>query len=225
MIRPLSAALLFATFAAQAQTDVVVQQPPPLPGVYGGGTMLECPQPQYPREALRYELEGSTQVALLIGDDGKAHGKRVVKSSGWKMLDSASMDFLSACSFSPITRDGKPAGAHWKTFQYVWTLQGSREKPATPPAIQRENCAAADRIAIVASPRDGSGILLRFLTNAQGEAFGVKLEGSSGNDAVDAEAIRALTACRFTPSLRDGKPGPGNAFARYQAGSAFPPSN
>jgi TonB family protein len=224
MIQRLPAALLFTAFAAQAQTTVV-QEPPPLPGVYGGGAMLECPQPQYPREALRYELEGRTQVALLIGDDGKAHGKRVVKSSGWKLLDNASVDFLSACRFSPVTRDGKPAGAHWKTLEYVWTLRGSGEQAAAPPAIQRENCPAADRIAIVASPRDGSGIQLRFLTNAQGEAFGVKLEGSSGDSAVDAEAIRALSACRFTPSLRDGKPGPGNAFARYQTGSATPPSN
>lgn len=209
-------AVLAATAAYAHGDEIVVQQPPPLPGVYAGGVMLECPKANYPAEARRYELQGRTVVELLIDNDGKARGKRVLSSSGWKILDDATLSTMEACRFSPITRDGRPAGAHWKKYAYVWSLNDNHER-ASHPILQRESCAGADRLVLTDSPfGGGSGALLRFLTTAEGKAFGIKVEKSSGDVAVDDEAVRLLQTCKFTPSMADGKSGPGNAFARYR---------
>lgn len=212
-------ATVLASSAALAQT-------PRAPGVYRGGQIQECPPPGYPREALRYELQGKTQIEILIGEDGKPQDKRVVKSSGWAMLDDATLDFFSACRFTPVTVDGKAAGAQWQPMVYVWALSDDEDGAASPPAMQRESCPAADRITMVTDALSGDGMLLRFLTSPQGNVFGVKIENSSGDAATDAQAIRALEVCQFAPSLRNGKPAPGNAFARYrltpQTGSERP---
>lgn len=209
-------ALFLATAVQAAPDEIVVQQPPPLRGTYAGGEAMECPSAVYPAEARRYELEGKTVVELLIDNDGKAHGKRVLSSSGWKILDEATLSTMEACRFSPVTRDGRPAGAHWKKFAYVWALEDPKGKRPTRPILLPESCAGAARLILTDGPSSGTGVLLRFLTSSQGEAFGIKVEKSSGDSAIDDEARRALQACKFAPSQYDGKPGPGNAFARYQ---------
>ena len=117
LLMPLLA--LFISAAAHAQAnEIVVQQPPPLRGNYTGGTPINCPPPAWPREALRYELEGTTTAEVLIGDDGKAHGQRVYESSGWDLLDDATLSMMAACRFTPIPRDGQPAGAHWSKVAF-----------------------------------------------------------------------------------------------------------
>ncbi|MGZ8341187.1 MAG: TonB family protein [Telluria sp.] len=214
-------ALIAAAVAVHARNDeVVVQAPPPLAPTYGGGVPIDCQPPAYPREALRYELEGKTTVELLIGVDGQVHGKRIFTSSGWKLLDEAALASLSACRYSPVTRDGRPAGAHWKRMAFMWTLQDHEGKRSSRPVLLRESCVAADRLALIENPLDTSGVLLRFLTSPQGSAFGIKIERGSGTPAIDSDAVKALESCRFTPSQVDGKPGPGNAFAVYKLDAA-----
>ena len=220
MNRKHSFALLMTLLAAQAvyaqSSEIVVQQPPPLPGVYAGGVALDCEPPAYPMEAQRYELEGETIVELLIGDDGRAHGKRIAKSSGWQILDETTLSAMAACRFSPVTRNGKPAGAHWQKFSFVWVLENDGSPRGTPPVLLRESCKGADQLELINAPRVVEPVLLRFLTSAEGVAFGIKIEKGSGDAGIDEEAVSLLQSCKFSPSMWNGKPGPGNAIARFQ---------
>ena len=52
--------------------------------------LFNCPQPAYPKGALRAEQTGSVTVEFLLGDDGKVAQTRVAQSSGYALLDEAS---------------------------------------------------------------------------------------------------------------------------------------
>jgi protein TonB len=200
--------------------EIVVQQPPPLPGIYGGGNAVSCPKPVWPREALRYELEGTTTAEVLIGDDGKPYGQRVYKSSGWDILDDATLTMMAACRFSPVTRNGHPAGAHWSKVAFKWTLEQEGDRAVPRPVLIRESCPDAERLVLVDNPADGRGVLLRFLVSPSGQPFGVKAVQDGSSAALQEQAVRKLESCKFLPSVNKGLPVPGNAFARYQADPA-----
>lgn len=211
--------LLASSIPAVVQSqdkEIVVQQPPPLPGIYGGGMPVSCPKPVWPLEALRYELEGITTAEVLIGGDGKPYGQRVYKSSGWEILDDATLAMMAACRFSPITRNGTPAGALWSQVAFKWTLEQDGARAISRPVLIRESCPNAAGLVLVDSPADGSGVLLRFLVSPKGEPFGVKTIKDGSSAALHEEAIRQLERCKFVPSVNKGLPVPGNAFARYQ---------
>ncbi|MFD2367115.1 energy transducer TonB [Pseudoduganella sp. GCM10020061] len=205
-----------AAFAYANSDDLVARHPPPMQGELAGGIPRNCAGPAYPAEARRYELEGKTVIELLIGEDGRVHDKRVLASSGWALLDDATLGAMSACRFTPMTRDGKLAGATWKKMAFSWALEDGGNTPGTRPEIVPESCAAAGRLVLTEGPAGGQGVLLRFLITPAGTAFGIKAERGSHDDAARAEAVRAVESCKFTPSLYRGLPGPGHAFARYQ---------
>ncbi|MYM27409.1 TonB family protein [Duganella sp. CY15W] len=209
---------LFIPAAVHAQNqEIVVQQPPPLPGKYAGGTPVSCPQPAWPREALRYELEGTTTTEVLVGDDGKPYGQRVYKSSGWDILDEATLSMMASCRFIPITRDGQPVGAHWSKVAFKWTLEQEGNPSVSRPVLIRESCAGAEGLVLVDNPASGRGVLLRFLVSPEGKPFGIKVVKDGTSTELQEAAVRKLESCKFLPSVNRGAPVPGNAFARYQA--------
>lgn len=203
---------LIAALAISARPDkVAVQQPPAL----AGGAPLDCEPPAYPTEARRYELEGRTIVELLVGEDGSVQEKRVFASSGWTLLDEATLAAMGACRYAPSAKDGNGAGPHWTKVAFVWTLQDRNGKRPSPPVLLPESCPEANRLALVQAPRTDGVVMMRFLTTPLGGPFGIKIEKGSGDAATDRQAVKALGNCRFTPSMSDGVPRAGNAFATY----------
>ncbi len=83
-----------------------------------------CEKPAYPRASLRAEETGVVTLEFLIGVDGRVVESKVVKSSGFKALDSAARAGLSLCKFKPGSVDGKPEQS-WTKMQYVWKLEDS----------------------------------------------------------------------------------------------------
>lgn len=210
--------LIGVTLQVHAE-EVVVRQPPPLPGVYAGGNASDCRAPEYPYEARAYQLEGQTIVEMLIGDQGKVFGKRVAVSSGWKTLDDAALGAMASCRFTPITRDGK-VGTYWKKYAYQWKLDDfAPGKRASRPILIAKSCENEDRLQLIESPRGVDGVILRFLTSDQGDVGGIKVERSSGNASVDDVAVKTLQGCKLIPSQLDGKPVYGTAVARYEVGN------
>lgn len=112
-------ALLAATLPAAAADDLK-PAPKATPAVADFNT---CEKPVWPREALRREQQGAVTLSFLIAEDGAVGDSRVIKSSGYPLLDDAARDGIAKCRFKPSTLDGKPVAA-WMKMQYRWTLEG-----------------------------------------------------------------------------------------------------
>jgi len=83
--------------------------------------MTTCDKPDYPRNSLRNEEQGTTRIQFLIGLDGRVADSKIEKSSGFRALDAAAKNALSLCKFKPGTVDGKPQQS--STYvDYVWKL-------------------------------------------------------------------------------------------------------
>lgn len=80
-----------------------------------------CALPDYPARAAREGISGTTQLALLVGIDGRVTASRIEHSSGSRELDRAAVNALSLCRFKPATSNGVPE-AGWAQLAYVWTL-------------------------------------------------------------------------------------------------------
>ncbi|MCE3604341.1 TonB family protein [Massilia sp. P8910] len=123
---------------------VDVQAPPALsakpvkPAIKPGS----CAKPVFPKAALRSMQEGTVTLSFLIGTSGAVQDAKIVKSSGFHLLDLAAIDGIRRCVFNPTMVDGK-AEQSWMQMQYVWTLDGpSATEAAVPLATVR---AAAQR--------------------------------------------------------------------------------
>jgi TonB family protein len=81
-----------------------------------------CPPPEYPKSSLRNEETGATALEFKLASDGRVTDARVLRSSGFRNLDAASMAALGRCQFMPKSIDGEPV-ATISYQQFVWTLE------------------------------------------------------------------------------------------------------
>jgi TonB family protein len=202
----LSAALLLslASAGSWAQNGGALSQP----------TALGCDQPAWDREARRYELEGETVLSFDLDDEGRPANARVLRSSGWTLLDAMSLRAIGTCRYAP-PRDPATKRSGLKTA-FVWTLDESTTRE-TPARFVEGSCPESDRFAgfrpLSGDVRRSEGLLVRFLVDPQGAPFGIKFEGDTQR-TTQAAAEAYLAACRFTPSYWKSKAYPGNLFGR-----------
>jgi protein TonB len=101
----------------EAPKAAVAAPAPPVPSIVN---LNDC-KPDYPRASILAEETGVTRVQFEIGADGQLVGATVVKSSGFKNLDKATVNGLSRCKFKPAYKDGKPVQSSF-TAEYAWKL-------------------------------------------------------------------------------------------------------
>lgn len=94
--------------------------------------LKSCAKPEWPRESLRFEQQGSVTLAYLIGLDGSVLDSKVEKSSGYPLLDLAAQDGIAKCKFTPPNSVGRSEPT-WTRMQYVWKLE-ERKTPAQQQA-------------------------------------------------------------------------------------------
>lgn len=58
-----------------------------------------CDQPKYPPLSQRFREEGTVVLTLNVGADGVLSNASIGKSSGYKRLDIAALEFISTCRF------------------------------------------------------------------------------------------------------------------------------
>ncbi|MDO3655901.1 TonB family protein [Acinetobacter genomosp. 15BJ] len=80
-----------------------------------------CQKPEYPREALMNEEEGTVRIRVLVDGSGKVIDSKVKKSSGSKSLDKAAVKAYSLCTFKPAMKDGVPQ-QEWYEIEYPFTI-------------------------------------------------------------------------------------------------------
>ena len=81
-----------------------------------------CAKPHYPKDSLAAKHEGEATLAFLVNASGAVLEAKVEKSSGHVPLDTAAMDALKLCKFTPAMKDGK-AVQEWANVRYDWTLK------------------------------------------------------------------------------------------------------
>ena len=154
-----------------------------------------CAGPEYPREARRYELEGITTLRFHLAPDGRVTDAQVARSSGWKLLDDASIRTVQACVFTP--EQAARADGAALPVKYVWSLEGNRVRPHLVPG----SCPASSRFAAFRdydnAPSGADGVKVRLLVSALGQPRGVKTEDANlALGAADA-LVKWVESCRF----------------------------
>lgn len=159
-------------------------------------TPASCAQPQWPAEARRYEITGTTVITFGIGQDGKVRNPAVSKGSGWRILDEAAVAGITQCVFQPglkVARDGAVF-----PLQYEWRFS---DAPALRPLLVRGSCQPSAQFAGFRDadqrPSGVDGILLRFLLDDNGAPQRVVAEPGGQPPALVAQAVAYLQSCRF----------------------------
>jgi TonB family protein len=154
-----------------------------------------CAGPQYPREALRYELEGITTLRYHLAPDGRVTDVEVARPSGWKLLDDAAIRTIQACAYTPE----QAARAHGAALpvKYDWSLEGNRIRPHLVPG----SCAASSRFAAWRdfdnAPSGPDGVKVRLLVDGAGQPRGVKPEGAALATETAEALVKYVESCRF----------------------------
>lgn len=174
---------------------------------------LDC-KPEYPREALRHELSGAVLVNVLIDIDGQLLEKRTLKSAGWKTLDDAVSNAISACRIWPTMNDGNPT-REWGKIRYLWSLEGKPVKPEYE--LIAGSCLASEKFSLAPADETKLSIRLALTLNGDGQASKATIidRSSSNNIDIDLAAIKLAETCKFKQANPDEKPTSKIAYVRY----------
>jgi protein TonB len=70
--------------------------------------LIEGNPPRYPVESRRKKEQGTVQLRLLIGVDGRVVQVSIAQSSGFERLDQAALQAAKSWRWQPMLRDGQP---------------------------------------------------------------------------------------------------------------------
>jgi TonB family protein len=163
---------------------------------------VRCGPIEYPLEGVRYGLEGTAQIEYSFAADGSTKEVTVKRSSGWRILDDASIDVVTSCKAAMNVSD--TAARH--VTDYRWSLNA----PASRQRLVPNSCAPSDRFAgfmakdLTKSGADG--ILVRALVRATGEPHYVRAERGTVAAELANAAVTYLRTCKFV--LPPGEEGP-----------------
>jgi len=88
----------------------------------------------------------------------------------------------------------------------ILAATGSFAFAADMPAVfDAKNCKAEYPKAALMNEEQGT-VSMMFLVSAEGRVIESKLDKTSGFKSLDKAAISAVTACKFKPGSKDGKP-------------------
>ncbi|MRW87172.1 TonB family protein [Pseudoduganella sp. FT26W] len=175
-----------------------------------------CVKPEWPKESLRHEEQGTVQLAFLIGTDGSVRESRVERSTGHPLLDQAAQDSLARCKFKPGTENGQPVET-WTRMQYVWKIDGPSQKQMEVDLAQaragaeRNEPEAAYKLGLIylngnGVPRD-QDLARSWLEKAanQGSAGAQETLGLMASPRTGTAGDPALAAVWFRKAAEQGK--------------------
>lgn len=93
---------------------------------FSGTALAACSKPEYPRQSVRLNEQGVTELAFLIRPDGTVERSIIRVSTGFPDLDRAAQEALAKCVFKPATVKGEPVQA-WQPVIYSWSIVGDAD--------------------------------------------------------------------------------------------------
>lgn len=176
--------------------------------------------PEYPRDALRHELQGVTRLLVSFSNKGRIEDVNVVKSSGHAQLDDAVKNQLlsGTCTSTPGTLNGKPQASK-TAVEYYWKLDESPVKSAQSKEnlpVSSKTLASLDFAKSGCSPeypkvslrnQEQGTTALALKVNEVGAIDDVKIAASSGFRGLDEAVAKKLRSgtCMASPAQIDGK--------------------
>lgn len=80
---------------------------------------VNCSGPNYPKSWIEDEVQGTVSLAVLVGEDGSVKEAKLLESSGYRVLDKASLRASSTCKFGAASNYGDSASG-WTNLQFKW---------------------------------------------------------------------------------------------------------
>jgi TonB family protein len=78
-----------------------------------------CGAPAYHHDWESDEESGEVLLSFLVGEDGKVISVKMLESSGFPELDSASVRAIKRCTFKSSTTNDK----NWESVRFYWVLK------------------------------------------------------------------------------------------------------
>lgn len=109
--------------AGGARPRFFVQWKNDLPGLTRRPSVSEETEPpDYPEVAVREEFAGVTTLETCVTLEGRLADIRVVRSSGFEVLDTATLDWALTAKFLPAEINGEPFAVCGYRFDHVWQV-------------------------------------------------------------------------------------------------------
>lgn len=157
-----------------------------------------CKVPEYPREAVRFGMQGKTVLKLSIDETGKISAFQLLRSSGWKMLDIMVMQAISGCQVIPP--------GHWmpseRPIAYLWKLDQNYTNTAE---LDPNSCKPSETLRIANDKDQEVGIVVGIYASDTGKVLDAKVQWGSDDAQLDQESLRIARSCEFMPAEYRGK--------------------
>ena len=179
----------------------------------GGGvtqpSILHKVEPTYAEEARKAKLQGTVELKVVVGADGKPRDIQVAKSLGLG-LDEKAIDAVTAWVFQPATKAGQPVNVYASigvTFHFTGTPLTWHLNRATFQAPEGASRPLVEKIHAPQIARDAADATatVRFEVNEKGTATNFKVEKAS-DEGWARDVTEALREWKFTPARKDGAP-------------------
>lgn len=157
-----------------------------------------CAAPQFPPEAVRYEMQGTARFELTVGPDGGALNPVLSHSSGYALLDQTSLKLLASCKF-----DARHAGTVAHLIDVPWRLAPGEVAPQ-PALLDIASCTRYKLFRVVERDTPGRNMSVRIQVWPDGRQYSPRIETSSGDEDADRVALKMVESCSVTPGARDG---------------------
>jgi len=154
-----------------------------------------CKNAEYPRFALRNELQGKTEIDVVTDSEGYVIIAEVVRSSGWRLLDETVLINVMGCKIF----DNPGMAKVYVKGAFVWRLEGPPEKPAE---ILKNTCSQSELVSLAKDHEPGRGIVVSVWLNKEGEIQKTNLEWLV-EPKLNQESIKFVRSCKFKPASNE----------------------
>jgi TonB family protein len=158
----------------------------------------DCAIPAYPDAAIRFGMQGSTVLNLMIDDSGKINAFQLIRSSGWKFLDHTVMQAIIGCQVLPV--------GNWipseRRVNYWWQF----DKGYTSRAVlDPKSCKDSEKLRIADDRDEELGIVVGIYVSETGKVLDAKVQWGNEEQQLDQESLRIAKSCEYAPAERSGK--------------------
>lgn len=175
--------------------------------------------PSFPNDARRYNLQGEVMLVVCVDAAGKIVGADMTKSSGYPVLDEATLNWIrSGPKWEPAYIGDKAVAVCNYVFTYVWDQQGRHKKDPTQDYLAWDDIKAADRPSIATqvngpiyppsafASKTAGPVRLSLCISPDGRVVTFK----AAEEGLDVNLVNATASWvgrfTFTPGTKDGKP-------------------